>query len=200
MLREAAPNVRESCKGVARRVKEREVDEDAIVHVRQGAYAFGSPFVPGSQILATANIHTCIIVMAYNPQAKVGYMGHLDYELLVPQAVASMQLIGAGRIVIFGGDGAHSVPIIMELERRISDELPYARIVGKDILRGPYRRSQTIAINTSNGMIFIPAAPVKEGHVLRDGLVYDGMHVANEHAFADIVAQAARRAQDQASL
>jgi|GEM_PF-5273208 len=179
-----------------------------MIIVLQRGYAFGSPHINGSRFLATYGVESCIVVLTHNPEKQVGFLAHLDRPEDVTEALSKATLqINAKTLILFGGKLHYhrSTETLMAIKNLLDMEPQSIEVIGCDLFRGKYfaqdedniwrfhhHRSTSIAMDTSNGKVFMPAlaqAPLFPNDLpapYHATLSYDGSKVAPAQAFLDI--------------
>ncbi len=177
--------------GVATDLRSIAIDSRETINVGQRAYAYGSPEIRRSRYLITENLISCVAVLAYNSSNRVGFLTHLDTDFSLENPIAAMQKImeiGANEILVYGGD--RSTINVAFVEGFLMTEGSGIRVVGRDLLRGPFDRSSRIGMDTATGAFFIPDTKAKvepEGIRIGNGpLLYAGWAAAPEKIFLEI--------------
>jgi hypothetical protein len=185
----------------------REIDPRNMVDVFQRAYGFAAPSIV--RYVGTKGLAPCVAIIAYNSEAKLGFLTHVDAAHCVPNAIELVRCTKADSLVLFGGlADSISYKIVGAIYNCLSDGNTYVRKIQEDLFRDIEdtggKRPTRIALDSLTGEVFEPIRSTEpmfdsayemqyymKRHTAPDknALYYNGDAVAPAEAFLGLVRQ-----------
>ena len=131
------------------------VDPAETIAVSQGGYTIGSPEVRGARYLVTEGLSTCMGIIGYNSDDRVGLLAHTGTPPETYDALTKVQYEIRGRLTTVGGSDSNDDHIAMVEGYRLFGDGTRLPIVGQNTLKDSAPRA--IGLDTQTGEVFKPA-------------------------------------------
>ena len=141
--------------GLGRSLKESKLDLSRTIEVLYPGYAKSRyQSSRGIRYMATGNLVTCVAIAAYNGKERIGILAHATNPATAIKAIRKAMSIKPESLFVYGGNISMATTVA-SIEGYIMANSLTPILAGINTNTGGKRRS--VAIDTSDGSIFIPS-------------------------------------------